>query len=65
MQTVIAYTVAAIVLYVASDWILNQIENWRGERFAGRSLIFFAIIFVLAIALFNGIQYFVGSGILE
>jgi len=31
------YTVAAIFLYLASDWILNQIENRRGERFENRS----------------------------
>jgi len=52
------YTVAAIFLYVVSDWILNQIENRRGERFENRSLIFFAIILVLSVALFNLIQYF-------
>jgi hypothetical protein len=52
------YTVAAIFLYVVSDWILNQIENRRGERFENRSLIFFAIILVLSVALFNLIQHF-------
>jgi len=52
------YTVAAIFLYVVSDWILNQIENRRGERFENRSLVFFAIILVLSVALFNLIQYF-------
>ena len=52
------YTVAAIFLYLVSDWILNQIENRRGERFENRSLIFFAIILVLSVALFNLIQHF-------
>lgn len=52
------YTVAAIFLYVVSDWILNQIENRRGERFENRSLVFFAIILVLSVALFNLIQQF-------
>jgi len=51
------YTVAAIFLYVVSDWILNQMEIRRGERFDNRSLIFFAIILVLSVALFNLIQY--------
>jgi len=51
------YTVAAIFLYLVSDWILNQIENRRGERFENRSLIFFAIILVLSVALFNLIQH--------
>ena len=52
------YTVAAIVLYVVSDWILNRIEIRRGERFENRSLVFFAIILVLSVALFNLIQKF-------
>ncbi len=52
------YTVAAIFLYLVSDWILNQIENRRGERYENRSLVFFAIILVLSVALFNLIQYF-------
>ena len=50
------YTVAAIFLYVVSDWILNQIEIRRGERFENRSLLFFAIILVLSVLLFNLIQ---------
>jgi cytochrome c biogenesis factor len=50
------YTVAAILLYVVSDWILNQIEIRRGERFENRSLLFFAIILVLSVLLFNLIQ---------
>jgi len=54
------YTVAAIVLYVVSDWILNQIEIRRGARFDNRSLIFFAIILVLSVTLFNLIQYLQG-----
>lgn len=52
----IYYTIAAIVLYAVSDWILNRIEIMRGERFENRSLIFFVIILVLSLALFNLIQ---------
>jgi len=52
------YTVAAIFLYVVSDWILNQIEIRRGERFENRSLLFFAIILVLSVLLFNLIKQF-------
>lgn len=51
------YTIAAIFLYVVSDWILNRIEARRGERFDNRSVIFFAIILVLSVSLFNLIQY--------
>lgn len=52
----IYYTVAAVLLYLVSDWILNRIEIRRGERLEHRSLIFFAIILVLAVAVFNLIQ---------
>lgn len=54
---VLYFTVAAIVLYVISDRILNLIELRRGERFENRSLIFFVIILVLAVGLFNLVQY--------
>jgi cytochrome c biogenesis factor len=52
------YTVAAIFLYVVSDWILKQIEIRRGEPFENRSLVFFAIILVLSVVLFNLVQQF-------
>ena len=57
MLDLVAYTVAGLVLYFVSDWILNQIEIIRGERFESRSLIFFGIILVLALGLFQLIQY--------
>ena len=50
------FTLAAIVLYAASDWILNRIEIWRGARLENRSLVFFAIIMALALALFSLIR---------
>jgi len=53
---ILYYTLAGILLYLVSDWILNRIEIMRGERFENRSLIFFAIILVLALVLFNLIQ---------
>jgi hypothetical protein len=52
----IYFTAAAVLLYLVSDWILNRIEILRGERFVNRSLIFFAIILVLALALFGLIR---------
>lgn len=51
------FTTAGIVLYFGADWILNQIEKARGERFAHRSLIFFVIISILAISSFSMIEY--------
>ncbi|HHH44929.1 MAG TPA: hypothetical protein ENK49_12395 [Gammaproteobacteria bacterium] len=54
---ILYYTVAAIFLYLVSDWILNRIESRRGERFDHRSLVFFVIILVLSVSLFNLIRY--------
>ncbi len=56
MTGTILYTVAAIALYLLSDWILNQIEIKRGKRLEHRSLIFFAIILVLALSSFSLIE---------
>ena len=50
------FTLAAILLYLFSDWILNQLEIRRGERFEHRTLIFFTIILLLALVLFQLIQ---------
>ena len=58
MLDFVAYTVAGLVLYFVSDWLLNQIEIRRGARFENRSLVFFAIIMVLALGLFELIKRF-------
>lgn len=57
LMEMIYYTAAAVLLYLVSDWILNRVEIRRGARFENRTLIFFAIILVLAVALFNLIQH--------
>ncbi len=54
----IYFTLAAVVLYVVSDKILNQIELKRGERLANRSVVFFIIITILAFITFTTIQHF-------
>ena len=53
----IAFTLAGIVLYFFSDWLLDRIEQARGARFENRSIIFFAIILVLALVSFQLIGY--------
>ncbi len=50
---IVYYTLTAIVLYFASDWLLERIEQARGKRFENRSIIFFAIILVLALVSFE------------
>jgi len=51
------YTIAGIVLYLGSDWILNRIEISRGKRFEHRTGIFFVIILVLAFVSFRIIEH--------
>jgi hypothetical protein len=51
------YTIAAIILYVGSDWILNRIEISRGQRIKHRDVVFFVIILVLAVGSFKIIEY--------
>ena len=55
------YTIAGLVLYVLSDWILVQVEKKRGERFEQRTLIFFGIILVLALSSFKAIELLTAS----
>jgi len=55
------YTVTAVVLYVLSDKILLGLEKWRGKPFASRNIVFFIIIMVLSVSVFEGIQHFFGD----
>ena len=50
------FTVTAVLLYLFSDWILNKIEERIGKRLEYRSVIFFAIITVLALGSFSFIE---------
>jgi len=55
---IIYFTVAGIFLYFFSDWMLDRFEAMAGRRFEYRSFIFFVIILVLSMSLFNLVQYF-------
>lgn len=57
----IYYTVTAVILYLLSDWILNQIEQSMGKRLKYRSVIFFFIIMTLSLSSFNLIDRLVGD----
>ena len=52
----IYYTIAAVVLYLVSDYILNTIEIRMGKRLPNRSVFFFIIISILAFTSFNVIR---------
>lgn len=51
-----AYTAVAIALYFVSDWLLQRVEVAYGRRLEYRTLIFFAILLVLALASFSLIR---------
>lgn len=53
----IYYTLMGIGLYLAADWIVDRMEVSRGERLKYRSLVFFAVIMVLAFLSFNFVNY--------
>ena len=53
MTELLLYTLVGIGLYFLADWILVRIEIWRGETFEQRTLVFFAIILVLALGSFE------------
>lgn len=55
-MSIIYFTIVAIILYLAADWLLDKIEKRAGRRFEYRSLIFFFILLTLAIATFSVIQ---------
>jgi len=54
---IVWFTLAGIGLYFFADWLLDRIETARGKRLEYRSVIFFFIILVLAVASFQLIGY--------
>ena len=55
---ILLFTALAVVLYLVADRALNALEVRAGRRFEHRSLIFFAILLALAIAVFSAVQRF-------
>lgn len=55
------FTLVAILLYLAADWILERIEIAAGRRFEHRSLIFFAIFLALTLTSFALIRAYTGN----
>lgn len=57
---ILYFTLAAILLYLAADWILGRIETAAGRRFKYRSLIFFVILLIMALSSFALVRQFTG-----
>jgi hypothetical protein len=59
--SIVYFTLVAIILYLAADWILNRIEMAAGKVLEYRSLIFFALLLALALTTFTLIQVYTGN----
>jgi len=60
-MSIIYFTAVAVILYLVADWILNRIEVTAGKRFEHRSLLFFAILLILALTAFSLIRVYTGN----
>ena len=58
---IVYFTLVAALLYLVSSWIVDRIEIGAGRRFENRSLLFFGILLVLAVATFSLIQNYTGN----
>jgi hypothetical protein len=56
----IAFFVIAIVAYFSAEWILDQLERRRGERFEYRQLYFLFLLLAIAMASFEIIGRLMG-----
>jgi hypothetical protein len=56
MTEILIYTVSGILLYFTADAALNYIESLHGEPIPYRSVVFFVIIFMMAMILFQLVE---------
>lgn len=54
---IVYFTLVAVFLYFGADWILNRIEGAAGRRLEYRSIIFFAILLIMALTSFALIRH--------
>ena len=60
-MSIVYFTLAAAILYLFSDWILERVEVAAGRRFEHRSLVFFSILLTLAMTSFMLISHLTGN----
>ena len=60
-MSIVYFTLVAIILYLAADWILVRIETAAGKVLEHRSIIFFALLLTLALTTFTLIQVYTGN----
>jgi len=61
LMSIVYFTLAAAILYLLSDWILERVEVTAGRRFQYRSLMFFCILLTLAMTSFALVSYLTGN----
>ena len=61
LMSIVYFTLAAVALYLLSDWILERAEVAAGRRFQYRSLVFFSILLTLAMTSFALISHLTGN----
>ena len=62
MNELLLFTIVAVALYFFSDWLLRQLERYRGKPFKHRQGIYFIIILVLTMSSFEIIGRVLGGG---
>ena len=60
-MSIVYFTLAAAVLYLLSDWILERVEVTAGRRLQHRSLLFFSILLTLAMTSSALISHLTGN----
>ncbi len=60
-MSIVYFTLAAAILYLFSDWILERVEVTAGRRFQHRSLVVFGILLTLSVTSFTLISYLTGN----
>jgi hypothetical protein len=60
-MTTVYFTLAAIVLYLAADRLLDLLERRAGHRFENRTLVFFGLLLGLSLVTFAMVRRFVGA----
>jgi hypothetical protein len=62
MNEILLFTVVAVALYFFSDWLLRQLERYRGKPFEHRQGIYFVIILVLSLGTFEILERLLRGG---
>jgi hypothetical protein len=59
---IIIFTICGIVLYFGADALLNLLESMHGEPIPHRNIVFFFVILIMALVLFQAIQLYFYAG---